>query len=75
MSSELRGRSGRLTQYRMKGNPNISPTIEGWDADACYKPFAIYDRQNNERKLWYNGRHGGYEQVGLATKKGKGLGF
>jgi predicted GH43/DUF377 family glycosyl hydrolase len=60
---------------RMKGNPIISPTVDSWDADACYKPFVIYDEKAKRWLLWYNGRHGGFEQIGMATKSGEGLGF
>ena len=48
---------------------------EEWDADACYKPFAIYDPDARSWLLWYNGRRGGVEQIGLATHEGEGLGF
>ena len=70
-----RSKDGISDWKRMPGNPIISPTMDGWDADACYKPFVIYDKVKDEWMLWYNGRHGGFEQVGLATKKGKDLGF
>jgi hypothetical protein len=59
----------------MKGNPIIVPTVDGWDADACYKPFVVFDKKQNKWLLWYNGRHGQFEQVGLATKTGLDLGF
>jgi predicted GH43/DUF377 family glycosyl hydrolase len=70
-----RSKDGISHWQRMKGNPIISPTVEGWDADACYKPFVIYDESKKEWMLWYNGRHGGLEQIGLATKQGPELGF
>lgn len=70
-----RSRDGITNWERMKGNPIISPTVDGWDADACYKPFAIFDQASNRWLLWYNGRHGSVEQIGLATKKGSDLGF
>lgn len=70
-----RSRDGVSGWERLKDNPIISPTFEGWDADACYKPFAIYDKAHNRWMLWYNGRHAQFEQIGLATKEGPGLGF
>jgi len=70
-----RSRDGVTDWERMKDNPIISPTVDGWDADACYKPFAIFDKKSNQWLLWYNGRHGAFEQVGLATKQGPNLGF
>jgi predicted GH43/DUF377 family glycosyl hydrolase len=70
-----RSRDGVTNWQRLKSNPIIRPTVDGWDADACYKPFAIFDQKSNHWLLWYNGRHGGLEQIGLATKAGSGLGF
>ena len=70
-----RSRDGVTHWERLKGNPILSPTVDGWDADACYKPFALYDEATKKWMLWYNGRHGGLEQIGLATKEGAGLGF
>jgi predicted GH43/DUF377 family glycosyl hydrolase len=68
-----RSRDGVSGWQRLPQNPIISPTPNGWDADACYKPCAIYD--GKKWLLWYNGRSGSLEQVGLATKQGPGLGF
>ena len=70
-----RSKDGITAWQRMKNNPIISPTVDGWDADACYKPFALYDKASDRWMLWYNGRHQGSEQIGLATKPGRGLGF
>jgi hypothetical protein len=38
-----------------------------------YKPFAVLD--GTRWLLWYNGRRGGVEQIGLATHQGEDLGF
>jgi predicted GH43/DUF377 family glycosyl hydrolase len=62
---------GNWTRY--KGNPIIAPTPDGWDASACYKPFVI--REKDRWLLWYNGRNGGLEQIGLAIFDGKDLEF
>jgi len=70
-----RSRDGVTGWERLPSNPIISPTVDGWDADACYKPFAIFDESTKKWMLWYNGRHGGLEQIGLATKSGLDLGF
>ncbi len=70
-----RSKDGVSNWERLKANPIIGPTVEGWDADACYKPFAIYDEVGKRWMLWYNGRHGGLEQIGLVTKAGPTLGF
>ena len=44
-----------------------------WDQDACYKPYAVFD--GTKWLLWYNGRRGSLEQIGLATHEGYDLGF
>lgn len=61
-----------LAWDRHPANPIIS-TGDGaqWDADAVYKPFAIFDR--GRWMLWYNGRRGGVEQIGLAVYEGRQL--
>ena len=58
---------------RLPANPIVCPDAGGWDADACYKPYAIYD--GTKWLLWYNGRHGGLEQIGVVLHEGKDLGF
>jgi predicted GH43/DUF377 family glycosyl hydrolase len=65
-----RSRDGVSGWERLATNPIISPTPGGWDADACYKPSAIYDAKNDRWTLWYNGRRGGVEQIGLAEHAG-----
>jgi predicted GH43/DUF377 family glycosyl hydrolase len=68
-----RSRDGASGWERLAGNPIISPTPGGWDADACYKPFALFDAKNDRWLLWYNGRRGGVEQIGLAEHAGAQL--
>jgi predicted GH43/DUF377 family glycosyl hydrolase len=68
-----RSRDGLTQWQRLPANPIIRPTAGGWDADACYKPFAILD--GSRWLLWYNGRRGGSEQIGLVTHEGADLGF
>jgi len=58
---------------RYPANPIISPGINQWDQDACYKPFAICE--GRRWLLWYNGRRGNVEQIGLAIHDGEDLGF
>lgn len=58
---------------RLPANPIIFPGKDSWDADACYKPFAIFN--GRQWLLWYNGRRGGREQIGLARHRGEDLGF
>ena len=68
-----RSRDGVTHWQRHPGNPIISPTPGGWDGDAVYKPSALFD--GRKWILWYNGRHGGVEQIGAATHLGEDLGF
>jgi predicted GH43/DUF377 family glycosyl hydrolase len=68
-----RSRDGIHDWQRLGANPIISPTAGSWDADACYKPSALFD--GRRWLLWYNGRHQSVEQIGLATHEGEDLGF
>jgi predicted GH43/DUF377 family glycosyl hydrolase len=58
---------------RYKNNPIIFPTPNGWDADACYKPYVIQEK--DRWLLWYNGRNKNLERIGLAIFNDKDLGF
>jgi hypothetical protein len=54
--------------------PTPYPSQRGqWDAETVYKPFAIFD--GRRWLLWYNGRKGDCEQIGVAIHEGEGLGF
>lgn len=68
-----RSRDGISHWERLAANPIIRPGQNKWDHDACYKPFAIFD--GSKWLLWYNGRRGGTEQIGLAYHDGLDLGF
>lgn len=61
------------SRERHPQNPIIRPGEGRWDADACYKPFAVWD--GSQWLLWYNGRKGSLEQIGLCTHSGKDLKF
>ncbi|HXQ81241.1 MAG TPA: hypothetical protein VN775_08020 [Opitutaceae bacterium] len=58
---------------RHRQNPIVRVGPNKWDHDACYKPFAIFDGE--KWLLWYNGRHGSLEQIGLVLHEGADLGF
>ena len=66
-------RDGVHDWERHPKNPIVSPDQDSWDADACYKPYAIYDRERCLWRLWYNGRRGHCEQIGVATHAGASL--
>ena len=68
-----RSKDGILGWERHPQNPIIAPDSSGWDAEACYKPYAIYDGE--KWLLWYNGRKGCLEQIGVVTHVGYDLGF
>jgi predicted GH43/DUF377 family glycosyl hydrolase len=68
-----RSPNGINSWERHPANPIIAPVVNQWDGDACYKPFAIFDGAG--WRLWYNGRRGDIEQIGLALHAGQDLGF
>lgn len=68
-----RSRDGVTGWERHPANPIVVPTPGGWDADACYKPFALLE--DGGWRLWYNGRREDDEQIGLVTHEGEDLGF
>ncbi len=68
-----RSRDGITNWERHPANPIVRAGANCWDHDACYKPFAVLD--GKRWLLWYNGRHGGLEQIGLVTHQGANLGF
>ncbi len=68
-----RSRDGITGWERLPQNPIIRPGVGKWDHDACYKPCAIFD--GRKWLLWYNGRHGGLEQIGAVIHEGEDLGF
>jgi predicted GH43/DUF377 family glycosyl hydrolase len=69
-----RSRDGISKWQRHPANPIISPgKYLAWDHDAVYKPYAILI--DDQWYLWYNGRQGNVEQIGLAIHKGADLGF
>jgi predicted GH43/DUF377 family glycosyl hydrolase len=68
-----RSRDGIANWIRHPANPIVRPTPTGWDADACYKPYAVF--ADDRWLLWYNGRHESFEQIGLVTHAGEDFGF
>jgi predicted GH43/DUF377 family glycosyl hydrolase len=68
-----RSADGISAWQRHPANPIIRPGQNRWDHDACYKPYAIFD--GRKWLLWYNGRRGGLEQIGVVIHEGEDLGF
>ena len=68
-----RSKDGLSGWERLPANPIVQPDPGAWDHDACYKPYAIFE--GDRWLLWYNGRHGGLEQIGMVFHQGHDLGF
>jgi hypothetical protein len=68
-----RSKDGITGWQRHPANPIIQPGKGQWDGDSVYKPYAIFD--GKQWLLWYNGRKGDKEQIGVALHKGEDLGF
>jgi len=58
---------------RYEHNPVLSPDAGKWDADSCYKPSVLWDENRKVWLLWYNGRKGSDEYIGLAEREGRGF--
>ncbi len=59
---------------RLAANPLVVPTPGGWDESAVYKPSVCWDAAADCWRLWYNGRRGPNEFVGMAVHPGYDLG-
>jgi predicted GH43/DUF377 family glycosyl hydrolase len=68
-----RSKDGITGWERHPANPILRPGKGRWDADAVYKPYAVFD--GKRWLLWYNGRRGNVEQIGVAFHDGEDLGF
>lgn len=68
-----RSRDGVSHWERSGLNPIIAPDEGAWDGEACYKPFALPEK--DRWMLWYNGRRGKKEQIGMAVHEGITLDF
>lgn len=52
-------------------NPIVTPSPDEWDGDACYKPSVIWNEDKKQWMLWYNGRKGINEYIGMVTLDGR----
>ena len=68
-----RSKDGIHNWERHAQNPIIRPGNDknGWDFDAVYKPSLAFD--GKKWLLWYNGRTGSKEQIGVAYHPGRNL--
>ena len=58
---------------RLGSTPVVAPELGTWNGSACYKPSVVRDEQNQRWLLWYNGRNGRPEYVGMAVHEGLDL--
>ncbi len=68
-----RSRDGITNWERSAHNPIVAPSAGEWDDEACYKPFVMHI--GHQWMLWYNGRRGHKEQIGLVVQPGDELLF
>jgi len=68
-----RSKDGITNWERHPANPIISPGKDKWDANGCYKPYAIFG--GKQWLLWYNGNNGTLGQIGVVLHEGENLGF
>lgn len=71
-----RSKDGVSHWQRHPKNPIISAGLPGsWECESIYKPFVRYDEQDDKWTMWYNARSGTTEQIGVAFRRGRDLGF
>ena len=58
---------------RIAQNPIVAPDVGTWNGSACYKPSVVRDEKHNRWLLWYNGRNGAPEYIGMAIHEGLDL--
>jgi len=58
-----------INNWKRHRNPIIKPDKGKFDSQACYKPAALYNKNKNSWKIWYNGRANNKEFIGVAIYK------
>lgn len=53
---------------REESNPILSPRKGAWNKDAVYKPALLIEGKRNKAYLFFNGRNGNRETIGVACK-------
>ncbi len=66
-----RSKDGITDWQRYRGNPIVRSGGTGFNADASYKPYAVFFK--GQWMLWFNGRRANLEQIGLVLHKGYDL--
>lgn len=71
-----RSRDGITGWERHPLNPIIcGGEADAWDCEAMYKPFLLYEPENDRWLMWVNGRKAFVEQIGVMIHDGEDLGF
>lgn len=71
-----RSKDGITNWERHQDNPIIvGGRAGGWDCEAVYKPYVIYEKKYDRWIMWYNGRRAYVEQIGVAFHEGEDLEF
>ena len=70
-----RSADGVTKWQRHPANPIISRSNGTWTCDAVYKPYVVWQPHHDRWLLYFNGRCGSVEQIGIAIKKGRDFGF
>ncbi len=71
-----RSRDGLTGWERHPANPIISAGLPGaWDCESIYKPFVLYEAEQDRWTMWFNARSGTTERIGVAYHDGYDLGF
>src|SRR5271155_5621072 len=71
-----RSRDGLTNWERSVENPIVAPLPSqsaeqaSWNCDAIYKPFVLFAAVTQQWLMWFNGRCGGLERIGMATLSG-----
>lgn len=68
-----RSKDGVSGWQRHAFNPIVYPEAGHWDGTSVYKPYTLFN--GTHWNLWYNGRQGGLEQIGMASYLGEDFGF
>lgn len=69
----VRSKDGLTNWQKHTANPIIDISLENdaWNCNAVYKPYAGWDEAQQQWMIWYNGRCGGLERIGVSFMKEK----
>lgn len=70
-----RSKDGLTNWEKHTGNPIVDIVEGAWNCDAVYKPFVGWSEASHEWLLWYNGRCGVLERIGVSMLKATSFGL